>query len=99
MHGGVIYYYIFIVLIPKSVETLLVGVFHIQGIPLPYQKLNATSGPCPFHPSTFEPLPSPLPDNISMAIENVEKTFSNVIDPNTAVSAGNVTVSVNNCSC
>ena len=48
--------------------------------------MSATSGVCPFHPVTFEPLPSPIPTNISDALQNVEKIVSNIINPNTAVS-------------
>ena len=41
---------------------------------------------CPFHPSTLEPLPTPLPVNISDAIQKVEKIFNNVTDPINVVS-------------
>ena len=40
---------------------------------------------CPSHPAPLEPLPSPLPDNITNAIQAVEKIFSSIIDDDTLV--------------
>ena len=48
--------------------------------------MATAGGLCPFHPSTFEPLPTPLPTNISDAIQSVERIFSNVTDPTNVVS-------------
>ena len=49
--------------------------------------MAAGDGFCPFHPSTFEPLPTPLPANISDAIQSVERILSNVTDPTNVVSS------------
>ena len=40
---------------------------------------------CPSHPAPLVPLPSPPPDNITNAIQAVEKIFSGVIDDDTVV--------------
>ena len=48
--------------------------------------MAAADGLCPFHPSTFEQLPMPLPANISDAIQSVERILSNVTDPTNVVS-------------
>ena len=48
--------------------------------------MAAADGLCPFHPSTFEQLPTPLPANISDAIQSVERILSNVTDPTNVVS-------------
>ena len=49
--------------------------------------MAAGDGFCPFHPSTFEPLPTPLPANISDAIQSVERILSNVTDPTNVVTS------------
>ena len=40
---------------------------------------------CPSHPAPLVPLPSPLPDNITDAIQSVEKIFSDIVDNFTSV--------------
>ena len=40
---------------------------------------------CPSHPAPLVPMPSPLPDNITNAIQAVEKIFSDIIDNDTSV--------------
>ena len=40
---------------------------------------------CPSHPAPLVPLPSPLPDNITDAIQSVEKIFSDIVDNITSV--------------
>jgi len=48
--------------------------------------MAATDELCPFHPSSFAPLPTPLPKVISDAIQRVEQILSNVTDPTNVVS-------------
>ena len=51
--------------------------------------MGAVNELCPFHPSAFEPLPAPLPTNISDAIQRVEKILNNITDPTNVVSNTN----------
>lgn len=40
---------------------------------------------CPSHPTPLVPLPSPQPDNITNAIQAVEKIFRNIVNNDTSV--------------
>ena len=44
-----------------------------------------TDTQCPSHPAPLVPLPSPLPDNITNAIQAVEKIFSDIVNNDTSV--------------
>ena len=48
--------------------------------------MDAVDELCPFHPSTIKSLPTPLPANISDAIQKVEKILNNITDPVNVVS-------------
>ena len=40
---------------------------------------------CPPHPDTIKPLPSPLPDSISNAIQAAQNIFGDLVSPSKVV--------------
>ena len=48
-------------------------------------KRSGVNASCPSHPAPLVPLPSPLPDNITNALQAAEKLFSEIIDKYSAV--------------